>query len=455
MKKYSFCGVSGSGMSAIAQVLKWQGNAVRGSDRSFDNGNDKDVKSTLESLGIEIFPQDGSAITDDVDCLVVSSAVEDSIPDVKAAIDKNIKIKKRSDILAEIFHNYENSIAVGGTSGKTTVTAMVGHILRKLNQNPCIIDGGIMVNILKESKGLGNAYYKEGENCVVEVDESDGSIEKFIPKVALVNNITHDHKPVEELKVLFSNFVSRAKLGAVVNLDCEYSKELLDIRNEILTFSIESDDADFYAYDIKPLPGGVEYYLDGERFELKLTGRFNISNALAAIASVSILGLDRYQAAKALEDFLGTKRRLELIGEKNNITVIDDFAHNPDKIAASLSALLDYEGRLLIMFQPHGYAPMRMMGNDIAKVFYDNLKDEDILIMPEIYFAGGTVTKDISSKDFTNLVKKKGKNAVFCENREAVEEYILENAKSGDRVIIMGARDNTLTSFAKNILEKI
>lgn len=453
MKKYSFCGISGSGMSAIAQVLKWQGNAVKGSDRSFDRGNDLDIKNKLEGLGIEIFPQDGSAVTDDIDCLVVSSAVEDSIPDVKAAMDKKIEIKKRSDILAEIFHKYEDAIAVGGTSGKTTVTAMTGHILRKLNQNPCIIDGGVMVNVLENGNGIGNAYYKEGNNCVIEVDESDGSIEKFNPSVALVNNITLDHKPIEELVELFSDFVNKAKLGAVINLDCEYSKCLLDIRNEILTFSIKSDDADFYAYDIKPLSTGVEYYLDGTRFELKLAGRFNVANALAAIAATSILGIDRYEAAKALEDFLGTKRRLELIGKKNNITVIDDFGHNPDKIAASLSALLDYDGRILVMFQPHGFAPMRLMGKDIAKVFYSNLKDEDILIMPEIYFAGGTVTRDVSSKDFTDMVNEQGKQAVFCEDRDAVEKFILNNAKAGDRIVIMGARDNTLTTFAKKILE--
>ena len=146
MAKYSFCGISGSGMSALAQILKLKGNNVQGSDRSFDQGKDALQKQALEDVGIKIFPQDGSAISDDVDCLFISTAVEPSIPDVRVALEKDIKIKKRSDLLADIFHQYEKPIAIAGTSGKTTTTAMVGYVLDVLEQKPCVINGGLLQN---------------------------------------------------------------------------------------------------------------------------------------------------------------------------------------------------------------------------------------------------------------------------------------------------------------------
>ena len=168
------------------------------------------------------------------------------------------------------------------------------------------------------------------------------------------------------------------------------------------------------------------------------------------------MGMDKHSAAEILQNFHGTKRRLEVIGQKNNITVIDDFAHNPDKVKASVSALRSYDGRLIIMFQPHGFAPMRTMGKDIMAEFARNLNDDDILIMPEIFFVGGTVAKDISSQDLINHIVELGKkNAFFVPDKPAAMQKILELARSGDRIVIMGARDNSLTDFCRQILEKL
>lgn len=167
-------------MSALAQILKLRGNEVYGSDRSFDQGKDEANKKALEEIGIVIKPQDGSAVADNLETLYVSTAVEDSIPDVKAALEKNIPIKKRSDLLAEIFHQYPYNIAVGGTSGKTTTTAMIGYILDTLGKKPCVINGGLLLNYTGR-KGIPNIIYNQGDICVIEADESDGSIE----------NITH------------------------------------------------------------------------------------------------------------------------------------------------------------------------------------------------------------------------------------------------------------------------
>ena len=202
MTKISFCGISGSGMSALAQIRLHQGYEVRGSDRSFEQGKDQSNKQALEKLGIKIYPQDGSAITDDLDVLYVSTAVEDTIPDVKAALGKNIPIRKRSDLLADIFHGYGHNIAVGGTSGKTTVTAMIGYILDRLGQKPCMIDGGLLLNYA-DREGIPNIIYNEGDICVIEADESDGSIEKYHPYVALINNISIDHKPIPSCRNCF------------------------------------------------------------------------------------------------------------------------------------------------------------------------------------------------------------------------------------------------------------
>lgn len=453
MTKVSFCGISGSGMSSLAQVLKLSGYEVRGSDRNFDLGRDLENKQALEKLGIKIYPQDGSAITSDLDFLCASTAVESSIPDIRAAQEKNILIKTRPELLSEIFHSYKYGIAVGGTSGKTTTAAMIGYILDKAGKNPCLINGGLLKNYENRS-GISNIIYNKGDICVVEADESNGSIDLYNPYISVVNNISHDHKSIEELIILFQNLSLRTKHALVVNDDYESCRSLTHPHK--ITFSLKNPQADFYVEKIAPLPHGTEYILNGKTFTLKLIGQFNVANALAAIATCSALGVDKFKAAQILEDFCGTKRRLDVVGKKNNITVIDDFAHNPDKIKASISALRQYNGRLLIMFQPHGFGPMRSMGKEIINSFINNMNADDILIMPEIFFVGGTVTKDISSADLINFAHEKGKqNAYFVKDKKEAMEMLLKNARSGDRIIIMGARDNSLTDLCHNILERL
>lgn len=455
MKIVGFCGISGSGMSALAQVLKAKGYEVRGSDRSFDNGKDVLNKQALESVGIKIFPQDGSMVTNDLDCLYVSTAVEDSIADVKKALEQNITIKKRSDLLAEIFNNYHYGVAVGGTSGKTTVTAMIGYVLDKLDKKPTVINGGLLKNYLNH-KGIANVILNDGDICVVEADESDGSIEKYTPFISVVNNIGLDHKELDELKKLFADFVKKAAVGAVVNLDCKNSQELLTANSKVVTFSVKNPHADVYLSDIIPLSDGLQYKLKAHTFTLPLIGEFNAANAAAAIACCSLLGIDVMVAAKTLEGFLGTKRRLDVIGvTQNNIIVIDDFAHNPDKVYASTKALRDYKGRLLVMFQPHGFSPMRMMGKQIIDSFAKTLSSDDRLFMPEIFYAGGTVKRDISSHDLINYAISKGIKAEFYQTRSEIKERICSIAKSGDRIVVMGARDNSLPTFCQEIIDCI
>ena len=454
MTKVGFCGISGSGMSSLAQILKLSDFEVCGSDRNFDLGRDLGTKEKMQKMGIKIYPQDGSWIDSEFKWLCVSTAVENTIPDVKAAQEKNIKIITRPQLLADTFHSYSYGIAVGGTSGKTTTTAMIGYILDKAGSKPCMINGGLLRDYEGES-AIPNIIYNQGDICVVEADESNGSIDLYNPYLALITNISADHKTLDELSLLFQNFANRAKKSVIINDDYELCCNL-KIDKPVITFSTQNPKADFYASNITPLAHGTQYDFDGKTYTLKLIGEFNVANALAAIATCSQMGLDKHKAAEILQGFHGTKRRLEVIGQKNNITIIDDFAHNPDKVKASITALRKYKGRLIVMFQPHGFAPMRSLGKEIMHEFVSNMNSDDILIMPEIFFVGGTVAKDISSQNLIDYAVEQGKNnAFFVPDKSAALEKILHLAQSGDRIVIMGARDNSLTDFCRQILEKL
>jgi len=455
MKKISFCGISGSGMSALAQILKLSGYNVCGSDRNFDLGRDEENRRRLEQLGIRIFPQDGSAVTSDLDYVCTSTAVEDTIPDIRAAKEKNIPLKTRPQLLSEIFHSYTGRIAVAGTSGKTTTTAMIGYVLDKAGKKPCMINGGLLRDY-ENFSGIPNIIFNHGNLCVAEADESNGSIDLYNPTVSVINNISHDHKSPEEIKELFQNLINRTKEAVILNSDDIMCRSLKNNSCRTLRFSLSDSSADYYASDITPLPNGTSYVFREQKYSLKLIGTFNVANALAAVAAAECCGIPAENGADILQNFHGTKRRLEIIGSKKGITVIDDFAHNPDKVKASVSALRQYAGRLIVLFQPHGFSPMRATGKEIVAAFCRCLNSEDLLIMPEIFFAGGTVAKDISSADLINEAHRLGKeNAVYFSSRKKACDFILQNARNGDRIVIMGARDNSLTDLCRTILERL
>lgn len=454
MKQYFFCGVGGSGMSSLALALKSEGNSVRGSDRSRDQGKTPEKFDLLERQGISLFPQDGSGLDASADMLVVSSAVEETIPDVVRARALGIPVRKRAELLADYLHRH-NGIAVGGTSGKTTTTGMIGHILKQNGLDPSVINGGVMLNYA-DSLGLGNVIAGQGSFCVIEADESDGSIELYHPAVAVVNNISLDHKPVEELRPLFADFISRASVGAVLNADCAETAALKDRNPNVLTYSAAGTDADLKAEKITPSETGVRFVLDGDEVTLRVPGRHNVSNALAALATAEMIGIPRSDALKAMESFKGIHRRLETVGTTaKGITVIDDFGHNPEKIAASLNALKEHEGRLIIIYQPHGFGPTRMLRAGLVQAFDRGLSLDDILIMPEIYYAGGTAAKDISAADLVRDLERTGKRVHFIPDRAKILRLVKSLAAKGDRIVVMGARDDTLSDFAAELLKAV
>lgn len=453
MKSYFFCGIGGSGMSALAVLLAKNGYAISGSDRGFDAQKGADVREKLMKQGIALFAQDGSGVTKDLDCVVVSSAVEESVPDVKAARALNIPVRKRAEILAD-FLATTNGIAIGGTSGKTTVTAMTAHILKQAGVDPNVVNGGVMLNYHTDTE-TGNVLTGKGGFCVIEADESDGSIALYSPAVSVVTNISLDHKPIEELRPLFAGFIQKASVGAVVNLDCAETAKMRSLNKNVLTFSLKDESADLYARDITPTDRGVKFKLNRDEAELLVAGRHNVANALAAIGAADLLGVPRAKSLSALASFKGVKRRLETLGEAGGVYVIDDFAHNPEKIAATLDTLKEKSGRLIVIFQPHGFAPTKLMKDGYIKTFLTKTDMDDIIIMPEIFYAGGTTTKDVSSADIVKELARAGKKAHFIPERAKIAKLVLSLAKAGDRVVVMGARDDTLTDFAYGILKEL
>lgn len=433
-------------MSALAQVLRHQGRTVRGSDRSLDRGQNPELFEQLRARGIALFPQDGSGVDKAVGELIVSAAVEEHIPDVRAAMRLRIPVRKRAEVLAELFNRAEG-IAVGGTSGKTTVAGMIGHILKRVGRNPTAILGGALLN---ESPSLtGNAICGDPGLHVIEADESDGTIVLYEPSIAVLTNISQDHKPLPELCGMFRGFVRKARRAAVINMDCE-SSMALGVGG--IGFGVENRRAQFCAERVRPLPDGVAFEVDEVVFRLAVPGRHNVSNAAAAVAACSALGVPVPQSADALATFAGIRRRLQVLGTAGGVTVIDDFAHNPDKIAATLSTLKEQPGRLLVMFQPTGFAPTRFLKDGLISAFSEGLERRDVLAMPEIFYAGGTAVRDISSRDLIEAISSRDIQATFFNEREDVARWFVEEAGPGDRVVIMGARDDTLTDFANGIL---
>ncbi|MBO7244195.1 MAG: UDP-N-acetylmuramate--alanine ligase [Alphaproteobacteria bacterium] len=458
MATFFFCGIGGIGMSAIALYLQKKGHRVLGSDRSFDANNNLEMKERLLKAGISLFAQDGSGITDQVNFLIVSSAVEESIPDVKKALELSIPVKKRATLLADIFHSFEKKIAVAGTSGKTSVTAMTAHILYQLEKHPVMINGGIMRNVYHNEEP-SNLIYDTGDIIVIESDESDGSIELYNPYISVLNNISLDHKPLAEIKPLFERFLERAELGCVINLDCEHTKTISLPDKKIVSFSVEKDkQATLYASDVFQTPQGISFKMDGEEYTLPFIGIHNLSNALAAVCACLLLDIKPKDAFEALKTFKGTHRRLEKVGETGDVIIIDDYAHNEEKIKAALSALkvlLKQDTHLFVVFQPHGFAPLKLMKDGLIQMLKNELSDQVSFLMLPVYYAGGTVDKSISSFEVIEPLFMAGKNAVYFETRSLLKKHIVDRVKSGDVIAVMGARDASLSDFARSILETL
>jgi UDP-N-acetylmuramate--alanine ligase len=458
-----FCGIGGSGMLPLALILKGAGAEVAGSDRSRDQGRTPEKFAWLESLGFQLFSQDGSGIASAEQTLVASAAVEDTVPEMVRARELGCARMSRAELLARLFNAVPTSIAIGGTSGKSTVTGMAGWIIDQAGRDPTIMNGAVMKNYARPDAPFASARVGHGGVFVSEVDESDGSIALYTPSVAVLGNVSLDHKSLEELRELFGAFLARAEIAAV-NFDDAEAAELAPMAQCLISFGIDHPEA---MLGVVPgsivegpasLAATIEDRRDGSRvaLALKVPGRHNLANALAAIAGANAAGVPVAEAVHALGTFAGLARRFDIVGTSPaGITVIDDFGHNPDKVAATLATLKAQPGRVIAFFQPHGYGPLRQMGAELAETFARLLGPEDLTLLCDPVYFGGTVDRSEGSERIVKLIADAGGQAEHVPSREDCGARIAALVRPGDRIVIMGARDDTLTLFAHDLLARL
>ena len=459
---YFFCGIGGSGMLPLAMIVQSRGGRIDGSDRSRDQGRTPEKFAWLAAHGVTLHPQDGSGLTSGDQIVVATGAIEDTVPDIAAARRVGARIVTRPELLSQLFNAAPASIGVAGTSGKSTITGMIAWILDRAGRKPTVMNGAVMTNFVDADHPFASALIGGPDLFVSEVDESDGSIARYNPTVAVVSNISLDHKSMEELRDLFGGFAGRART-AILNLDNAETAALaagLDA-GKAVTFSINNAAADLSAHDLRPLPAGMGFDLierpGNNRIPVTLNvpGSHNVANALAALGAVRALGVPLVEAVTALETFAGIRRRMEVVGSAGGVTVLDDFAHNPDKIAATLDALHAFPGRLLILFQPHGFGPLKLMRKEFIQVFAARMEPDDVLLMPEPVYYGGTTDRSVGSEDIAAGIRAAGAKAEALPTRETCGDRLIALARPGDRIIVMGARDDTLSTFAAGLLARL
>ena len=440
-----FTGIFGTGMSALAQYLRFQGIRVSGSDRLLASEDTASMRQSLEGLGCTIVNQDGSGIRADTDVVCISTAIEESNPDIAAARVHGIPIIHRSDLLAAIISS-KRTIAVAGTSGKSTVTSMIFEFLTVCGKSPSLISGAPLRRLEKQGL-IGNAWSGGSDLLVVEADESDGTLVKYSPEVAVVLNISKDHKSIDEIKDLFARLIVQSTWTAV-NWDdpilVSFPSSVGFGRNSSASWRPDREEL---------LPTSVKLFRKGIEYHLPLPGEHNLENLRAALCVCEHFGCDGETLAAAVRDFEGVARRFSVTGTKQKINVVDDFAHNPAKIAAAVNAARGLSDRIIAVYQPHGFGPTRFLKDEYSAVFQNVFRKNDILYLLPIYYAGGTAEKNISSED---IIKELGRVPFIAQavsDRDRLLTKLKADAGPGDCVIVMGARDPSLSSLVKKIVE--
>jgi UDP-N-acetylmuramate--alanine ligase len=437
MGTYHLVGVAGVGMSALAQLLAAQGHAVTGSDRYLDRGDSLDVLDRLRAAGVELTAQDGSAVTEPAQVMVVSTAIEEDNPDLVAARAIGCRVAHRAEVLAACAAE-GHCLAVTGTSGKTTVTGMLGWVLEQAGRDPTVVDGGAVKGWVARDR-VGNVRVGASDLWVVEADESDRSLLRFYPEGAVITNISLDHFEMEEVVELFGAFAGQVKewvvcgRGVRAQLPGSVKARLVD----------EPDDCALK-------PGRFSY--KGRSFELPMLGRHNIENALVTVMACEELGLDLEAVAEALSRFPGIQRRLDVVGRARGVTVIDDYAHNPAKMAASWRAVADTAPRVLGVWRPHGFGPLALMAEELVDTLKGLLRPVDRFYVLPVYYVGGTARQTLDARAFTTLLQDAGVAAVYVEDYESLEASLCSEARDGDAVLCMGARDPDLPRFAAKLV---
>ena len=440
--KIFLSGIAGSGVSAIASFMADKGHIIAGSDRAFDINPFHPLKKIFLSRGIAIVPQNGNSIDDTFDFAVFSTAVEPDHPEVLKTKGLGIPIKTRPDYLAEITAFFD-TIAVSGTSGKSTTSGLLAFLMNKLGLNPNFIGGG-RVKQFKSPSNPGNSITGNSDYLIIEACESDGTIVNYKPLHSIILNLDLDHHPVDKTAKMFEAIMGNSMGKIILNADDENLGRIAS-RNAV-AFSVYAP-SHYRADTIAYRPFSTDFSLNGTKFSLSLPGEYNLYNALSCIALLSEIGISLDAVAKILPEFQGIDRRFDIHLNDGTSLVVDDYAHNPHKISSLMETVKQLRQGICYIFQPHGFGPTRLMKKEYIQTFTKHLRDSDHLVLLPIFYAGGTASKDISSHDLAHEIRAKGKSVEVIENRGD----ILKRLHEYQTYVIFGARDETLSDFAKEI----
>jgi UDP-N-acetylmuramate--alanine ligase len=447
-------------MSSLALVMAGRGMAVSGSDRDHDRGRNAELFRWLQAAGVQLVPQDGSGVRNGkLDAVVVSGAVESQVADVAAARQAGIVVRRRAEVLVQLLRRGRH-VAVAGTSGKSTVTAMAAWILRQAGASPTFLGGAPLAAGSAQEPGPGcapgpGAWIGASDLTVAEADESDGTLVLYAPDVGVVTNLSEDHSSLEELKQQFSSFAAAVKTCLVMHADpARRAGWDPPGGTRSRTFGMSSD-AHVRAEHLELTADGSRFRIGHSWVHLHVPGRFNVENALAAVAVARVMEVPLAAACRALDDFPGLSRRMERVGQVGGITVMDDFAHNPDKVTSALQALKEGGRRLRVAFQLHGFGPARMHRHGLVAAFAAGLEPADRLYMLPIYYAGGTVIRDVSADDYVADLQAAGVDALSAEASDALPGRLAADSTVGDTIVIMGARNPGLPVLARQVVAEL
>ena len=435
-----FIGIGGISMSGLAEILLEENFRISGSD-----AKSSPLTRTLEERGAVIYyGQRASNITDDVELVVYTAAIHPDNPEYASAVEKGIPMLTRAQLLGQIMRNYDTPIAVSGTHGKTTTTSMISQILLEADADPTISVGGILPSI------GGNIRVGQSETFVTEACEYTNSFLHFYPKISVILNIEEDHldffKDLEDIRHSFHQFAALLPSDGtlIINGDIDNYQEIYDgLDCNVITYG-SSDMLDYSAsnitYDEKGLVA-FDLIKNGkvvDHIQLSVTGDHNVLNALASIATAELLQIPMETIKKGILSFSGTDRRFEYKGTFNGVTVVDDYAHHPTEIAATLKAAQHYpHNQVWCVFQPHTYTRTKAFFHEFAEA----LSHTDHLVLADIYAARETDTLGVSSAGLAEEARKLGTDAHYLPSFEEIEAFLKENCKSGDLLITMGAGD--------------
>lgn len=436
-----FIGIGGISMSGLAKILLDKGFTISGSD-----ARESALTQELSAAGCTVsYPQAASNITPDIDLIVYTAAIHPDNPEFIAARESGKPVISRAELLGQIMLNYKNVINIAGTHGKTTTTSMITQILIESESDPTVTVGGILNSI------GGNTRIGGSDIFVAEACEYTNSFLSFNPTINIILNVKVDHldffKDLDDIRHSFKLFTERLPQNGtlIVNSDIEnYEYFNSDRKCEQITFGTDPSKSNFSASDITYNESGCATYtliIDGaatDTIELSVPGLHNVYNSLAAIIAAKKLSIDMDTIKNGLKQYKGTNRRFEKKGEFNGVTVIDDYAHHPDEINATLSSALKYTHRnIWCVFQPHTYTRTKSLMDDFAKA----LTHADKVVLAKIYAARETDTLGISSQTLCDKIKALGKECYYFETFEEIEKFLQKNCINGDLLITMGAGD--------------